>query len=256
MKGPVQTLLEGERQRRRHRGPPDRSAAREGHPRAVRPRHRGHARAPGRGGDRHRERRAGAARLPARGGPERAVSGPGGIAAIRVERVWAEAYVPYANYRGAVLDGFEKAWVPLDPGLKRLDAPGGYRRPLRRLRPRDRPSTTSSPPPRPHAPRVLPPAGHGGPRRAAAGRLLRGGPRAPGRDRAEPGPASLHASVRGRRRAPRSATPRPRRSCTRRASSSRGTARLSSTRPSRCRRSSASGSPSPTSPSRRTTRRS
>jgi RHS repeat-associated protein len=53
-------------------------------------------------------------------------AGAGGLAAIRVARVWAEAYLPYANYRGALLDGFEKAWVPLDPGLKRLDAPGGY----------------------------------------------------------------------------------------------------------------------------------
>ena len=60
------------------------------------------------------------------GVPSEAVNGPGGIAAIRVERVWAEAYVPYANYRGALLDGFEKAWVPLDPGLKRLAPPDGY----------------------------------------------------------------------------------------------------------------------------------
>ena len=60
------------------------------------------------------------------GVPSEPVSGPGGIAALRVERVWAEAYVPYANYRGAVLDAHEKAWVPLDPGLKRLAPPGGY----------------------------------------------------------------------------------------------------------------------------------
>jgi RHS repeat-associated protein len=60
------------------------------------------------------------------GVPAEPLSGPGGVAAIRAERVWAEAYVPYANYRGAALDSFEKAWVPLDPGLKRLDGPGGY----------------------------------------------------------------------------------------------------------------------------------
>ena len=63
------------------------------------------------------------------GVPAEPLSGPGGIAAIRLDRVWVEAYVPYANYRGAALDSVEKAWVPLDPGLKRLDAPGGY--PLR-----------------------------------------------------------------------------------------------------------------------------
>ena len=60
------------------------------------------------------------------GVPAEPVAGAGGVAAIRVERVWAEAYLPYANYRGALLDAFEKTWVPLDPGLKRLDAPGGY----------------------------------------------------------------------------------------------------------------------------------
>ena len=60
------------------------------------------------------------------GVPTEPVAGPGGLAAIRVERVWAEAYVPYANYRGAILDAFEKTWVPLDAGLKRLDVPGGY----------------------------------------------------------------------------------------------------------------------------------
>ena len=58
--------------------------------------------------------------------PSEPLSGPGGIAALRVERVWAEAYVPYANYRGAALDASERAWVPLDPGLKRLAPPGGY----------------------------------------------------------------------------------------------------------------------------------
>jgi RHS repeat-associated protein len=60
------------------------------------------------------------------GVPSEPVGGPGGLAALRVERVWVEAYVPYANYRGAVLDAHEKAWVPLDPGLKRLAPPGGY----------------------------------------------------------------------------------------------------------------------------------
>jgi RHS repeat-associated protein len=57
--------------------------------------------------------------------PAEPLPGPGSIAAIRVERVWAEAYLPYANYRGALLDAHEKVWVPLDPGFKRLAPPGG-----------------------------------------------------------------------------------------------------------------------------------
>ena len=60
------------------------------------------------------------------GVPSEAVAGAGGLRAIRVERVWAEAYLPYGNYRGALLDAHEKAWVPLDPGYKRLSPPGGY----------------------------------------------------------------------------------------------------------------------------------
>ena len=82
------------------------------------------------------------------GVPAEPLAGPGGIAAIRVERVWAEAYVPYANYRGAALDAFEKAWVPLDPGLKRLDAPGGYHVRSAGFDPDQDLRRTTSPPPR------------------------------------------------------------------------------------------------------------
>jgi RHS repeat-associated protein len=57
--------------------------------------------------------------------PAQPTPGPGTIAAIRVDRVWAEAYLPYANYRGALLDAHEKVWVPLDAGFKRLAPPGG-----------------------------------------------------------------------------------------------------------------------------------
>ena len=190
------------------------------------------------------------------GVPAEPLSGPGGIAAIRLERVWAEAYVPYANYRGAALDSFEKAWVPLDAGLKRLAPPGGTDVRSAGFAPAQAFDGLPRRRAGPHAARVLPPAGDGRPRRLPAGHLLRGGPRAAGRDRAEPRPAALHSPVRGllarrgRLRAPGAARAHGA------LPSWRGTARPSSTRPSRCRPFSASGSPSRTSPSRRTTRRS
>src|SRR5262249_17720957 len=42
----------------------------------------------------------------------------GVIAALQVEHTWVEAFVPYANYRGAPLDPAGRAWVPLDPSFK------------------------------------------------------------------------------------------------------------------------------------------
>ncbi|HZM52338.1 MAG TPA: transglutaminase-like domain-containing protein, partial [Vicinamibacteria bacterium] len=55
--------------------------------------------------------------------PHETVMRSSGIASVKLERVWAEAYVPYANYRGAVMDQHGKAWVPLDAGFKRLSPP-------------------------------------------------------------------------------------------------------------------------------------
>ncbi len=46
----------------------------------------------------------------------------GKIANFRIEHIWVEAEVPYANYRGAMLDEHGKIWVPLDTHLK----PAGY----------------------------------------------------------------------------------------------------------------------------------
>ena len=42
----------------------------------------------------------------------------GVIAAFQIEHTWVEAFVPYANYRGAPLDAAGHAWVPLDPSFK------------------------------------------------------------------------------------------------------------------------------------------
>lgn len=58
--------------------------------------------------------------------PYEVVTGTGGIATVKLERVWAEAYLPYANYRGTLLDRQGGAWIPLDPGFKRLVAPNTF----------------------------------------------------------------------------------------------------------------------------------
>jgi RHS repeat-associated protein len=66
-----------------------------------------------------------AVRVLERAGIPHQVVTAGGVAKVRLERVWAEAYVPYANYRGAALDSQGKVWVPLDPGFKPLESPRG-----------------------------------------------------------------------------------------------------------------------------------
>jgi len=58
----------------------------------------------------------------------------GTITNLRVEHVWVETEVPYANYRGAVLDEHGKLWTPLDTSIKAsgytdsegLEPPGDY----------------------------------------------------------------------------------------------------------------------------------
>ncbi len=45
----------------------------------------------------------------------------GRVAAVNVEHTWVSAYVPYTNYRGAVVDVSGKTWLPLMPALKRYD---------------------------------------------------------------------------------------------------------------------------------------
>ncbi len=53
--------------------------------------------------------------------PHEPVLGPGGVASVKLARVWAEAYVPYANYRGLELDPQGKGWLPLDAAYKLLE---------------------------------------------------------------------------------------------------------------------------------------
>jgi len=57
--------------------------------------------------------------------PHEVVLGASAVSAVRMERVWAEVYLPYANYRGTSLDAQGKVWVPLDPGFKQIGTPGG-----------------------------------------------------------------------------------------------------------------------------------
>jgi RHS repeat-associated protein len=39
----------------------------------------------------------------------------GRVAAVSLARTWVSAYVPYTNYRGALVDASGKSWIPLDP---------------------------------------------------------------------------------------------------------------------------------------------
>ena len=57
--------------------------------------------------------------------PHEVLLGGGGVASVKWERVWVEAYLPYANYRGTLLSDQGKVWIPLDPWFKRLQPPGG-----------------------------------------------------------------------------------------------------------------------------------
>jgi hypothetical protein len=44
----------------------------------------------------------------------------GRIANIRIEHIWVETLVPYANYRGAIIDEHGKTWIALDTSIKVL----------------------------------------------------------------------------------------------------------------------------------------
>ena len=46
----------------------------------------------------------------------------GRIAAVEVESTWVTAFLPYSNYRGAVVDLSGRTWVPLAPSIKGVDS--------------------------------------------------------------------------------------------------------------------------------------
>jgi RHS repeat-associated protein len=45
----------------------------------------------------------------------------GTVAGVRVEHTWVTAWLPYTNYRGAVVDFSGRTWIPLAPSLKDVD---------------------------------------------------------------------------------------------------------------------------------------
>ena len=51
--------------------------------------------------------------------PAVSLLGPGNeIVAVRMERAWVSAYVPYGNYRGVPNSDLDPTWIPLDPAMK------------------------------------------------------------------------------------------------------------------------------------------
>lgn len=56
--------------------------------------------------------------------PVKPVIAGGGIANFQIEHVWVETFIPYSNYRGAVVDDQGKIWLGLDTSIK----PQGYTR--------------------------------------------------------------------------------------------------------------------------------
>jgi hypothetical protein len=56
--------------------------------------------------------------------PVKPVIAGGGISNFQIEHIWVEAFIPYSNYRGAVVDDQGKIWLGLDTSIK----PQGYTR--------------------------------------------------------------------------------------------------------------------------------
>ncbi len=52
------------------------------------------------------------------GVPFKPVIAAGGIANFRIEHLWVESQIPYANYRGAIIDNHGKTWLGLDTSIK------------------------------------------------------------------------------------------------------------------------------------------
>lgn len=50
--------------------------------------------------------------------PYKPVIAGGGIANFQIEHLWVESQIPYANYRGAVIDEYGKTWLGLDTSIK------------------------------------------------------------------------------------------------------------------------------------------
>jgi transglutaminase-like putative cysteine protease len=65
--------------------------------------------------------------LMASGGVPVAAGISGGvITKARLEHVWVETYIPYGNYRGAILDDSIKTWIPMDGSFKQYTYTNGF----------------------------------------------------------------------------------------------------------------------------------
>lgn len=53
--------------------------------------------------------------------PVTGLTSGGKIAAVRMEHIWVEAYIPYGNYRGARRDDSIKTWIPMDGSFKQYN---------------------------------------------------------------------------------------------------------------------------------------
>ncbi len=53
------------------------------------------------------------------------VSG-GVITKVQMEHVWVETYIPYGNYRGAIMDQSLKTWIPMDGSFKQYTYTSGF----------------------------------------------------------------------------------------------------------------------------------
>jgi hypothetical protein len=50
----------------------------------------------------------------------------GKIANVQMEQAWVEAYIPYGNYRGAIMDQSIKTWIPMDGSFKQYTYTNGF----------------------------------------------------------------------------------------------------------------------------------
>jgi hypothetical protein len=53
--------------------------------------------------------------------PYEPVIAGGRISNFRIEHIWVEGYIPYSNYRGALMDEHGKTWLALDTSIKATD---------------------------------------------------------------------------------------------------------------------------------------
>lgn len=58
--------------------------------------------------------------------PVASVISGGTITAAQMEHVWVEAYIPYGNYRGAIMDQSLKTWIPMDGSYKQYTYTNGF----------------------------------------------------------------------------------------------------------------------------------